>query len=197
MRDFRKGNSRIALTIFKSMISKPEKIVKRITKAVGKKQAVLILEEWQEELMKSIEENENSFTQTINKNLSELQDNSFTRIIADYSFLSSQSSILNPQSFFNEARRLLLPTGFIIITANCQDGIFDKLMQFCKKDKNKKEENVKKIKPKELQDQIHDNGFLIDGYYGYPSGDLIMIAQIQKKEVSTLFNSNEQITIIK
>ena len=82
----------------------------------------------------------------------------------------------------------------LIISANCEDGILDKFLNLFKKDYIK-EEYIKKIKPKLLQDQIHDNGFLIDGYYGYPDGHLLMMAQIQNKEVSTLFSSDKQQTI--
>ena len=52
-----------------------------------------------------------------------------------------------------------------------------------------------RIKPKILQDKIHDNNFLIDGYYGYPGGHLLMMAQIQNKEVTTLFASDKQETV--
>ena len=164
------------------MILKPEKIIKRITKAIGERQAVLLIGEWQEELIKGIKEKQNSIR--ISNQFSELSDNSFTRIVADYSF----------QLSFHEVRRLLLPTGKLIISANCEDSIFDKIRNLFRRD-SIKEENIKKIKPKILQDQIHDNGFLIDGYYGYPSGDLLMIAEIQNKEVTTLFSSEKQATI--
>ena len=166
------------------MIFKPEKIIKRIIKAVGERQAVLVVGNWQEELIKGIREKQNSIG-TSNQ-FSELSDNSFTRIITDYSF----------QLSFHEVRRLLLPTGKLIISANCEDSIFDKIRNLLKLKRDSiKEENIKKIKPKLLQDQIHDNGFLIDGYYGYPGGYLLMIAEIQEKEVTTLFNSDKQETI--
>lgn len=161
-------------------INKPERIIKRIIKAVGQRQSVLLIGNWEDNLIKRIQENEN-----IISHLSNLPSNSFTRIVADYNFLT--------QSFFYEARRLLLPTGMIIISANCEENIFEKLKRiFTKK---KAHENIKKIKPKILQDLIHDNGFLIDGYYGYPGGHLLMVAQIQNKEVTTLFTSEKQETI--
>ena len=175
------------------MISKPEKIIKRIIKAVGERQAVLVLGKWQEELIKGIKEKQNAIS--ITKDGSDklpFEDNSVTRIIADYS-----SPIFNDENFFfNEARRLLLPTGMVIISANCIEGILDKVSNLFKKGPTKKEEGVKEIKPKLLQDQIHDNGFLIDGYYGYPGGHLLMMAQIQNKNVSTLFTSEKQETTI-
>ncbi len=118
------------------------------------------------------------------------EDNLFTRIIADYN-----SPIFNDEHFFfNEGRRLLLPTGMIVVSANCRDGIIGKVIKLFKKDYIK-EEGFKKIKPKTLQDQIHDHGFLIDGYYGYPDGHLLMMAQIQNKEVTTLFAANKQETL--
>jgi ubiquinone/menaquinone biosynthesis C-methylase UbiE len=173
------------------MITKPEKIIKRIIKAVGAGQSVLVMGDWQEELIKGIKEKQNilSFAEDDLDKLS-FEDNLFTRIVADYT-----SPIFNDEHFFfNEARRLLLPTGMIIISANCKDGIFDKVIKFFRRD-HIKEEGIKKIKPKFLQDQIHDHGFLIDGYYGYPGGHLLMMAQIQNKEVSTLFVSDKQETI--
>lgn len=166
------------------MITKPERIIKRIIKAVGKTQSVLLIGNWSEELIKGTRENQNSLTH--NLELKDLNDNSFTRIIADYSDLDSVS-------FFTEARRLLLPTGFIIISANCEDGIIRKFLNLFKREINIRKDQ---IKPKILQDQIHDNGFLIDGYYGYPGGHLLMIAQIQNKEVTTLFASDKQETIV-
>lgn len=159
------------------MITKPERIIKRIIKAVGQRQSVLVIGDWQDELIKGIRENQNSVTQEFG-----LEDNSFTRIVCNY----------NESLSYDEFRRLLLPTGMIIISANCELNIFEKLFN------NKKKENIiKKIKPKVLQDQIHDNGFLIDGYYGYPGGHLLMMAQIQNKDVSTLFSSERQETINK
>ncbi len=173
------------------MINKPEKILKRITKAVGQRQAVLTIGEWDQFLVALIKENENAFTQILSTNeLASLESNSFTRIIADYNLPIFENGDL----FFTEARRLLLPTGQVIISADCEDGILDKLFKFFKKDNIIKEE-VKKIKPKVLQNQIHDNGFLIDGYYGYPGGYLLMMAQIQNKEVTTLFGADKQETI--
>ncbi len=173
------------------MILKPEKIIKRIIKAVGAGQSVLIIGEWPEDLIKEIKKKQNIVevgfkpTSTMSFN-----DNLFTRIIADYN-----SPIFNDEHlFFNEARRLLLPTGMIIISANCMDSIFDKIFKLFKKDYIK-EENIKSIKPKVLQDQIHDHGFLIDGYYGYPGGHLLMMAQIINKEVTTLFNTEKQETV--
>ena len=167
------------------MINKPERIIKRIIKAVGKTQSVLLIGSWNETLIKGIKENQNSLTQ--GSEPKDLNDNSFTRIIADYSTIDSTS-------FFIEARGLLLPTGFIIISAHCEEGFFTKFFNSFNKH-HLKEENIKKIKPKTLQNQIHDNGFLIDGYYGYPGGHLLMIAQIQNKEVTTLFTSDKQETI--
>ena len=174
------------------MISKPEKIIKRIIKAVGLGQSVLVFGDWHEDLIKGIKEKQNilSFVEdSLNK--SSFKDNSFTRIIADYNL----PVFNNEHFFFNEARRLLLPTGIIIVSANCKDGIFEKIMKLFKKDYIK-EEDLKKIKPKILQDQIHDHGFLIDGYYGYPGGHLLMMAQIINKEVTTLFTSEKQETIL-
>ena len=173
------------------MISKPEKIIKRIIKAVGLGQSVLVFGDWHEDLIKGIKEKQNILSFAGDElNKLPFEDNSFTRIIADYS-----SPIFNDEHFFfNETRRLLLPTGMIIVSANCIDGIFDKVMKVFKKDYIK-EEGLKKIKPKMLQDQIHDHGFLIDGYYGYPGGHLLMMAQIINKEVSTLFNTEKQETV--
>ena len=171
------------------MISKPEKIIRRIIKAVGFGQSVLVIGEWQEDLIKGIREKQNIVEMQLIASL--LPDNSFTRIIADYN-----SPIFNDKhSFFNEARRLLLPTGVVIISANCRDGIFEKIIKLFKK-QYIKEDNIKKIKPKTLQDQIHDNSFLIDGYYGYPGGHLLMMAQIINKEVTTLFTSEKQETMV-
>ena len=170
------------------MILKPEKIIKRIIKAVGVGQSVLVIGDWHDDLIKGIKEKQN-IVETLHA--TSLPDNSFTRIIADYN-----SPIFNDEHFFfNEARRLLLPTGMIIISANCVDGIFDKMIKLFKRDYIK-EEGLKKIKPKILQDQIHDHGFLIDGYYGYPGGHLLMMAQIQNKNVTTLFISDKQETIV-
>ncbi|MBI1859119.1 MAG: hypothetical protein HYR97_08425, partial [Candidatus Melainabacteria bacterium] len=45
------------------------------------------------------------------------------------------------------------------------------------------------------QDMVHDNGFLIEAYNGYPNGQMLMIAQIINKEVSTLYSSNKQETL--
>lgn len=167
-----------------NIISKPEKILKRITKAVGHRQSVLTIGDWDQFLTALIKENENSITQISKAEESNsLENNSFTRIIADYNSLT--------ESFFNQARRLLLPTGMIILSANCELNIFEKLF-------NKSagsDSSIIKIKPKVLQDKIHDNGFLIDGYYGYPGGHLLMMAQIQNKEVTTLFASDKQETI--
>ena len=142
------------------MINKPEKILKRITKAVGQRQAVLTIGEWDQFLFALLKENENSITQISKiEELNKLESNSLTRIIADYNFLT--------ESFFNDARRLLLPTGMIIISANCELNIFEKLFN---KSNTGSDPSVK-IKPKILQDKIHDNGFLIDGYYGYKGGN--------------------------
>ena len=177
------------------MISKPEKIIKRIIKAVGQRQAVLVIGEWQEELYKRIKERENSIQYSASSSqLSKFSDNSFTRIIADY------SEVFQQKTFFSTARKLLLPTGMIIISANCEDGILEKIISLFKRSKEtgkqRNREELYKIKPKILQDQIHDNGFLIDGYYGYPNGHLLMMAQIQNKEVTTLFSSDKQETIV-
>ena len=212
MRDFR----RVVVyndPTFLIMISKPEKIIKRIIKAVGSGQSVLVIGNWTDDLIKGIKEKQNVIARsettkqsykTIssneiaspsarNDNVSlPFEDNSFTRVIADYN-----SSVFNDEHlFFNEARRLLLPTGMMIVSANCKDSIMDKIIKVFKKEPIK-EESIKKIKPKELQDQIHDHGFLIDGYYGYPGGHLLMMAQIINKEVSTLFNAEKQETITK
>ncbi len=184
------------------MISKPEKIVKRIIKAVGVGQSVLVIGEWQEDLIKGIKEKQNalSFTEDGLEKLP-FEDNTFTRIVTDYSLcdgrsLLQQASTAPNTFFYNEARRLLLPTGMIIISANCEDGIFDKIFNLFKRE-HIKEEGLKKIKPKILQNQIHDHDFLIDGYYGYPGGHLLMMAQIINKEVTTLFNTEKQETLIK
>lgn len=167
------------------MISKPERIIKRIIKAVGQRQSVLIVGDWQEELIKGIRENQNAII--VESNISDLNDNSFTRVVIDYNHL-------NNISFYKEVRRLFLPTGILIVSANCEDGLFTKIMNIFRKT-HIKEENLNKIKPKILQDQIHDNGFLIDGYYGYPGSHLLMMAQIQNKDVTTLFTSAKQETI--
>ena len=176
------------------MITKPEKIIKRIIKAIGERQSVLLIGNWQEELINLIKENENAVTTSrdgVTPSLPQYEDNSFTKIIADYN-----SFVFNNDLFFKEVRRLLLPSGMIIVSANCEDGIFDKLIRLFRKDYIK-EHGIKRIKPKVLQDQIHDNGFLIDGYYGYPGRHLLMMAQIQNKEVTTLFASEKQETIVK
>ena len=169
------------------MISKPEKIIKRIIKAVGQRQSVLVIGDWDESLIKGIRDNQNTIT--IESSMEKLEDNSFSRIIADY-----KSLLLNTKSFFLEIRRLLLPTSMLIISANCEESIFDKIGNIFKRS-HIKEEGLQRIKPKILQDQIHDNGFLIDGYYGYPGGHLLMMAQIQNKDVTTLFASEKQETI--
>ena len=197
MRDFRKGLINQALAFFKTMINKPEKIIKRIIKAVGAGQSVLLIGDWHEDegtssLLKGIKEKQNiiSFAEdSLNK--LPFEDNSFTRIIADY----NSPIFTDEHFFFNEARRLLLPTGMIIVSANCRDSIIDKIFKLFKKDYIK-EEVLKKIKPKMLQDQIHDHGFLIDGYYGYPGGHLLMMAQIQNKNVTTLFAADKQETLV-
>ncbi len=194
------------------MINKPEKVIKRIIKAVGSGQSVLVMGDWHEELIKGIKEKQNIITQVMSfpgltressqnddgssldsrfcGNDKELSGNSFTRIIADY----NSPLFENEHFFFNEARRLLLPTGMIIVSANCRDSLMDKFKKLFKKEYIK-EESIKKIKPKILQDQIHDHEFLIDGYYGYPGGHLLMMAQIVNKEVTTLFNTEKQETI--
>ena len=171
------------------MITKPEKIIKRIIKAIGQRQSVLLVGTWSEDLIKGIKENQNSLTQQVESKLL-LEDNSFTGIIADFNF----SVINNEDVFFSEARKLLLPTGILVISANCEEGIFDKITNFFKR--KSVNESINKIKPKKLQDLIHDNGFLIDGYYGYPGSHLLMMAQIINKEVTTLFSSEEQVTIL-
>ena len=171
------------------MITKPERIIKRIIKAVGQRQSVLVIGDWDESLIKGIRENQNTIT--IESSMEKLEDNSFSRIVADY-----KSLLLNTKSFFSEIRRLLLPTSIVIISANCEESIFDKIGNIFKRS-HIKEEDLQRIKPKVLQNQIHDNGFLIDGYYGYPGGHLLMMAQIQNKEVSTLFTNEKQETIVK
>ena len=196
------------------MITKPERIIKRIIKAVGQRQSVLVIGDWDESLIKGIRDNQN--TLTIEFSMENLESNSFTRIIADYSHvIARKDEVLTKQShyvkqsgdcfvanaprndiFFTEVRRLLLPTGMIIISANCEESIFDKVGNIFKRSYTK-EEDLQEIKPKVLQDQIHDNGFLIDGYYGYPGGHLLMMAQIQNKDVTTLFVSDKQETIVK
>ena len=192
MRDFRRGIACNASTFFKMMINKPDKIIKRIIKAVGAGQSILLIGDWHDDLIREIKEKQNilSFAEdSLNK--LPFEDNSFTRIIADYN-----SPIFNNEHFFfNEARRLLLPTGMIVVSANCRDSIIDKIFKLFKKDYIK-EEGLKEIKPKILQDQIHDHGFLIDGYYGYPGGHLLMMAQIQNKNVTTLFAADKQETIV-
>ena len=174
------------------MIKKPERIIKRIIKASGERQSILLIGSWTNELISGIKEKHNSITYNDDHaQILPFVDNSFTKIVADYS-----SPIFDDNAmFFKEIRRLLLPTGMIIISANCDGWIFERLGKFFKKN-NVNEDSVKKIKPKVLQDQIHDNGFLIDGYYGYPDGHLLMMAEIQNKEVTTLFSSERQETII-
>ena len=187
------------------MINKPEKITKRIIKAVGSGQAVLIIGNWSEELIKGIKEKQNAITFCSDSYLSlefqSLPENSFTRIIADYSSPIFEKIHPDPQPqskhfFFTDIRRLLLPSGLVIISANCIEGIVDKIFNLFKTSQRCSNIDTKKIKPKVLQDQIHDNGFLIDGYYGYPGGDLLMMAQIQNKNVSTLFTSERQETVL-
>ena len=171
------------------MITKPEQITNRILKAIGRGQSVLLVGDWGNDFTNKIRSNENGLTkiESTNENLPFL-DNSFTRIIADY-------NNINSERFYNEARRLLLPTGMIIISANSRISFFEKILNKLNKKKEEKNLAILKIKPKVLQDQIHDNGFLIDGYYGYPNGHLIMMAQIQNKEVTTLFKANKQKTV--
>jgi len=163
------------------MINKSERVIKRIIKAVGQKQSVLLIGDWSLDLVNGIKNNQNSIT--ISSSTEDLNDNTFTRIIINYSFIAP-----NTASFYKEARRLLLPTGMIIISANCELNFFERLFK-------NKPSDILAIKPKVLQDQIHDNGFLIDGYYGYPGRHLLMMAIIQNKEVSTLFTSEKQETI--
>ncbi|OGI18398.1 MAG: hypothetical protein A3B68_01905 [Candidatus Melainabacteria bacterium RIFCSPHIGHO2_02_FULL_34_12] len=171
------------------MITKPEKIIKRIIKAVGERQPVFVIGDWDETLIKGIGNNQNSIT--IEPNTKNITDNSFTRIVVDY----DRDVARNVSTIYKELRRLLLPTGMIIISANCEDGLFRKILGLFKKPYIK-EGDIKKIKPKVLQDQIHDNGFLIDGYYGYPGNHLLMMAVIQNKNVTTLFTSDKQETIV-
>lgn len=176
------------------MIIKPERVIKRIIKAVGERQSVLIVGNWQEELVRNIKEKQNSITQIsdIGTRIIELTDNSFTRIVADYNLFGI------PEQFFLEARRLLLPTGFIVITAHSELSVFEKIINFFKKKNNRNElQNLKLIPPKLLQNMVHSHGFLIDAYNGYPGGHLLMVAQIQNKEVSTLFASDKQETLRK
>lgn len=180
------------------MITKPEKIIKRIIKAVGLRQSALVIGDWNETLINGIKENQNSIT--ISSSTKDLNDNTFTRIIVDYSLLCDRRgnrpiapTTLNNISFYKEIRRLLLPTGMLIVSANSEPNILEKLFSSIKKENT--DISIKKIKPKVLQDQIHDNGFLIDGYYGYPSGHLLMMAIIQNKNVTTLFTSEKQETI--
>lgn len=168
---------------------KPEVIKKRIIKAVTKAQSTLLIGSWEEELVAGIKEN-NSITCIQYSEISTQPDNSFTRLIIDYSEFSNDT-----ENFYKEVRRLLLPTGMLIVSANTELGFFEKLSnKLSRKSTSSQSSNVL-IKPKTLQDQIHDNGFLIDGYYGYPGGDILMMAIIQNKEVSTLFDSKEQVTI--
>ena len=170
------------------MITKPERITKRIIKAIGQRQSVLVIGDWDESLIKGIRDNQNTIT--IESCMENLEDNSFSRIIADYSY------VIHNDIFFTEARRLLLPTGMLIVSANCELNIFEKVFN---KFVNRQSpiDNRHAIKPKVLQNQIHDNGFLIDGYYGYPGGHLLMMAEIQNKEVTTLFTNEKQETIVK
>lgn len=176
------------------MITKPEIVIRRIVKAVGNRQSVLLIGDWQEELINKLKENQNIITKS-----SELQpptskeDNSFTRIIADYSGIFHVD--LNSQPFFNEFRRLLLPTGQIIITANSDLWFLEKLIRFIQRKPFVEDPNLVKIRPKLLQDLVQDSGFLIDTYNGYPGGHLLMIAEIQNKEVTTLFRTEKQETI--
>ncbi len=173
------------------MINKPEKIKKRILKAIGSGQSVLVIGEWGKEFLDQIKENNAIVNSTTTK---DLNDNSFTRIVTDYSLCHSRDVVHNVStSPYNEFHRLLLPTGMLIVTANCEIGFFEKIFSGFKKVKS--DNAIQKIKPKILQDQIHDNGFLIDGYYGYPGGDILMMAIIQNKEVSTLFGADKQETI--
>ena len=188
------------------MITKPEKIKKRILKAIGKGQSVLIVGKWEEEFTSQIKEN-NAIV--ISPTIEDLKDNTFTRIVIDYS-LCDRTGLLQqaatPHStapFYKEARRLLLPTGMLIISANTEIGFIEKIIGTLARrnvGSNKSHQppatsHQLLIKPKVLQDQIHDNGFLIDGYYGYPGGDILMMAIIKNKEVSTLFGANKQETL--
>ena len=120
------------------MINKPEKIIKRIIKAAGERQAVLVIGNWQEDLIKGIREKQNAVTITLSTE--NLLDNTFTRIVIDYNSPMFSNEVL----FFNEARRLLLPTGMVIISANCKENIIDKIINVFKKEPIK-EENIKKI----------------------------------------------------
>lgn len=164
------------------MILKPEQIKKRIIKAVGKGQATLLIGSWEKELLEGIKENN---ILNISSSTKDFPDNTFTRIIMDYT--------PELESCYEEIRRLLLPTGMLIVSANSKPGFTEKLFSFLKKENI--DNSTLRIKSKVLQDQIHDNGFLIDGYYGYPGGHILMMAIIQNKEVSTLFNTKEQVTI--
>ncbi len=175
-------------TYNKNMIKKPEVIKKRITKAVSKGQSTLLIGEWEEDLITRIKEN-NSIKNISLLEISNQLENSFTRIIIDYSMFLENSDL-----FYREVRKLLLPTGMLIVSANSEPGFFEKVLDRLTR-KNTSLNLSLKIKPKVLQDQIHDNGFLIDGYYGYPGGDILMMAIIQNKEVSTLFTSKNQETI--
>ncbi len=166
-----------------------EKIIKRVIRAAGQRQAVLVIGDWDTTLIQGLRENQNSVTQSSDLSHNE---NSFTRIIINYNDQAINFS--NPVPFFKEIRKLLLPTGLLIVSANSELSFLEKIFNFLKKN-HIEEPEVKKIKPKQLQNNIHDNGFLIDGYYGYPEGHLLMIAQIQDKEVSTLFTSEKQETI--
>lgn len=164
------------------MILKPEQIKRRIIKAVGKGQSALLIGEWEEELINGLKENN---ILTISPSTKDFEDNTFTRIVMDYT--------PELKSCYEEIRRLLLPTGMLIVSANSNPEFIENLFSFFKKEKS--DNSILKIKSKVLQDQIHDNGFLIDGYYGYPGGHILMMAIIQNKEVSTLFNTKEQVTI--
>ncbi len=166
------------------------KIIKRIIRAAGQRQAVLVIGNWDTTLIQSLRENQNSVTQSSDLSHNE---NSFTRIIINYN--DQVDSFSNPVPFFKDIRNLLLPTGLLIVSANSELGFLEKILNSFKKSHVTEEPGIKKIKPKQLQNNIHDNGFLIDGYYGYPEGHLLMIAQIQDKEVSTLFTSEKQETI--
>lgn len=175
------------------MIEKSEKIINRIVKAVGEVQSVLLIGEWEERLTTSLKDNNNIITKASDFNSQTLVDNSFTKVISDYTFTSQE---LDLNLFYRESRRLLLPTGMLIMAANNIDSLMDKVLRPFAKKERPLPKNTLLIKPKQLQDEIHDHGFSIEGYYGYPGNHILMMAEIQHKEVSTLFDSNDQTTIL-
>lgn len=161
--------------------------VKKLIRSISERQPVLLIGNWDEGIKENILKNQNSIYQIENySDLANVESNSCTRLVCKYN-----EQFFSGDEIFKQFRDKLLPTGKLIITAFHEKTFFQKIF----KSKINFPKDITPIKPKLLQDKIHDNGFLIEGYYGYTENHLIMIAEIQNKEVSTLFNSKDQSTI--